>query len=405
MSPSRRRRASARRAVRAHGGRNGLAVRAPGRGEQGVSGRRGAAARAAEVSRHASGVAAAPMPAAGRAVAALGGGAVQPRRGLRPPGAPARAVACACAAAHSPASQPASTSPVPALASRALPLPLITRRFVRGAAITLPEPLSSTTQPKRAASCSALAEAIGLDRARASSSPTSRAASSGCGVSTVAWPRASARASRVCKAAVGGNGVQCIGIEHQPRRACQQAWQDFAHRIATAAAADHRGGRECARRLAPQPGRNISSGHKRVEAGRSGVEHADIDAAGAGGQRGAASQQGRTGHAAGAADDDHVAEAALVLGVASRRPQLPCGFDAAEQGARRDLSGAVAATEVVEPDIAGRSRPCAVNRPGLSVSSASVWRGLDGSGAEHRTGVGVEPARQVDRQARGRGGH
>jgi exoribonuclease II len=53
--------------------------------------------------------------------------------------------------AHSPPIQPASTSPLPGAASTALPLPLI-HGACRPAAMTVPEPLSSTTERWRAAS-------------------------------------------------------------------------------------------------------------------------------------------------------------------------------------------------------------------------------------------------------------
>ena len=98
--------------------------------------------------------------------------------------------------AHSPASQPASTSPVPAVASAALPVALM-RGTSKGAAITLPEPFRTTQQANRSASaCAARRRSAWTS---AVPTPSKRAASSGCGVSTVGSPRAARCLSSVCK--------------------------------------------------------------------------------------------------------------------------------------------------------------------------------------------------------------
>ncbi|MCY1238691.1 hypothetical protein D9M72_514430 [compost metagenome] len=77
---------------------------------------------------------------------------------------------------------PASTSPVPALASAALPVGFSVAGLPSGAAITDPEPFSTTT------ACHCLASAVAAAmRSRCTSAtevPIRRAASSGCGVIT-----------------------------------------------------------------------------------------------------------------------------------------------------------------------------------------------------------------------------
>ena len=82
----------------------------------------------------------------------------------------------------------------------------------RGAAITLPEPLSSTTQPKRQPAAGG-SEAVGLHLG--TPLPSRRAASSGCGVSTRHLAARGARPAAVLQAAVGGHGVEGIGVQHQ----------------------------------------------------------------------------------------------------------------------------------------------------------------------------------------------
>ena len=136
-------------------------------------------------------------------------GGVRRRRARR-----ARSASASSRCDQRPPIQPASTSPVPAVASAALPVALM--RGVRpGAATTEPEPLSTTTQRE------ALGQLLrGAPRRSACTSlrvePSRRAASSGCGVSTRgAAARARALRSSCCSDAVGGDGVQRVGIQHQ----------------------------------------------------------------------------------------------------------------------------------------------------------------------------------------------
>jgi ribonuclease R len=80
--------------------------------------------------------------------------------------------------AHSPPSQPASTSPVPAVASAALPVPLM-RGTRSGAATMLPEPFSSTTHLKSSAIACAVPSgrpAPGAHRCRSAGPPPADAA-------------------------------------------------------------------------------------------------------------------------------------------------------------------------------------------------------------------------------------
>ena len=85
------------------------------------------------------------------------------------------------AASTAPAT-PANTSPVPAVASLALPLALM-RGVTPGAAMTLPAPLRMTTQAKRSARVCAAAKRSACTCAV--DMPSKRAASKGCGVKIV----------------------------------------------------------------------------------------------------------------------------------------------------------------------------------------------------------------------------
>ncbi|MNN24912.1 hypothetical protein D3C81_1383630 [compost metagenome] len=83
---------------------------------------------------------------------------------------------------------PASTSPVPAVASAALPVGLMAMLSTPAAAISVPEPFSTIVACHAAASARAA-----LSRSRwisATVQPSSRAASSGCGVITCGTPLA-----------------------------------------------------------------------------------------------------------------------------------------------------------------------------------------------------------------------
>ena len=91
--------------------------------------------------------------------------------------------------------RPASTSPVPPMARRPLPLVLM-RGVCAGAAITVPEPFRTTVHWYRSAS--ACADGMRSFCTWAVLQPSSLAASNGCGVRTVAWGR-SPMVARCCK--------------------------------------------------------------------------------------------------------------------------------------------------------------------------------------------------------------
>ena len=119
-----------------------------------------------------------------------------------------------------PPSQPASTSPVPALASAALPVALTPAQA--GRRDHVPEPFRTTT--RRSARPARARHRAGRPEPARCCTSSRRAASSGCGVSTVGRPRG-ARGQRRLQAAVGRDGIQRIGVEHQAARQAQQARQ------------------------------------------------------------------------------------------------------------------------------------------------------------------------------------
>ena len=262
-----------------------------------------------------------------------------------------RAVAVAGAScAHKPPTQPASTSPVPPLASRALPVGLMTRRAAgRGddAARALEQHHAAMALRQRARGA-----AGGRPAPAAASLPSRRAASSGCGVSTVAWPRA-------------GAGLQ-LAAQAWRRRPVRSARRRRAPAAgsATAAAAARRAPprRRHSRRprcCAPAwPGRCATSAggtSARAAAGRRpcrvGIEQADEHAPGAAGQRGARGQQCGTGHAGCAADHGHVADG-CPCGWHARAAPAPARVVGAGQ-ARQWRVGAAPARPGVEPDLPG----------------------------------------------------
>ena len=198
-------------------------------------------------------------------------------------------------AAHAPPIQPASTSPVPALASAALPVGLMcgTRP---GAAITLPEPLSTTTARELVGELLRGAQPIALHR-RASRIPSSRAASSGCGVSTVCRPCAARARSRWRSGGSAATALSASASSSSAPACASTASSSAAHRVAAAAAADHRRGGQRVARHAPVERAQHQLGPRRVEQRRTRIERADEDAAGAGRSCGAAGEQRRAAHA------------------------------------------------------------------------------------------------------------
>ena len=105
---------------------------------------------------------------------------------------------------HRPASQPASTSPLPAVPSLAFPVGL-TSKVLPTDAITVPEPLSTTTACNWSASACALCSRCACTVAALQ--PSRRAASKGCGVSTVGWPRVARARSATCSAGSAANAL------------------------------------------------------------------------------------------------------------------------------------------------------------------------------------------------------
>ena len=230
---------------------------------------------------------------------------------------------------------PASTSPVPAVASRALPVGLITGISPGGGDRRVPEPLSTTVAPKRAASsraarrrsactCGGVAcPAAAPLRADAASAP---------------WraPRRRAAPQQRLQSGVGRDRVERIGIEHQ--RAARSTARAAAARARRRRRRSRRP-RSCRAGRAPRGSRNISSGCGGVERRRARASsRRDVDAAGAGVQRGRCGQQRGAGHAGGAADHRDIAVAALVRGVRRAAPRRRAGQPGDRRARRRSHS-------------------------------------------------------------------
>ncbi len=128
-----------------------------------------------------------------------------------------------------------------------------------------------------------------------------------------------ARAQPVAQRALGGDRVERVGVEHEPRRVVHHGIEHVAHGLAAAAAAHHGGAGQRARIERAVERAMHQLGPRRVDR-RVGtrVERAQVHAPAAGRERRVRREPRRAGHARGAADDRHVAEAALVLGVSSR---------------------------------------------------------------------------------------
>ncbi len=119
-------------------------------------------------------------------------------------------------------------------------------------------------------------------------------------------------------------------------------------------------------------------------------QQAEVDAAGAGRERGARRQHGSPDHARGATDHEHVAERALVLRMRTRYRQRARRLGAAQ--ARRGLGGRHA--EVVEPHAAGVIATERGEQAGLQGQQRQGVRGAHRV-AEHRAGIAVQTGRHV----------
>ena len=256
-------------------------------------------------------------------------------------------VAASCA--QKPPTHPASTSPVPPLASRPLPVGLITRP-PSAEAMTLPEPLSNTTQPWRCASVRAASRRSTCTAACPAEQPGGfqrmrrqhgHLAARGAGLQLLQ------------QGAVAGDDVECVGVQQQPRAARQQRRQRIAHGGTAAAAADH--GAACQRRRVTAPPSRTKHQLRlpRVAGHASGVERADEDPPGAAGQGGARGQQCGAGHAGCATDHDQ--EAAVVALVAAMRahPQHVHRVRTSQHGRWCNVEARHA--ERIEPDL-----PCMI---------------------------------------------
>ena len=178
----------------------------------------------------------------------------------------------------------------------------------------------------------------------------------------------------------------------------QQLRQNLANGIAAAATA-HDGGCRDGASIAPKPGLEHQLGPRGVECRCVGVEHADVHPAGAGGQRSAACQNGRASHIDGAAHHDHVAEAALVLGVAARLFKLPCRGRAAQPCARHLRGRHRGRAEVVEPDRASSVAALGREQTGLQAEQGQGVSRIRDCTAVANARVAIQPARQVDGQS------
>ena len=308
------------------------------------------------------------------------------RRAVRMHGRQRRVEARSAAAspaccAHTPPSQPASTSPVPAVASAALPVGLM-KGTRPGAAITVPEPFSTTMQPSRPAISRAAARRSACTRAGvAAEQPRGfermrrqhrRRAAAGAG-----GERSRSAGSRATALSASASSTSAAPAVEQPR-------QRGGDRLAAAAAADD--GRCAAERLVVdsrhQSSRHISSGRD-VDRDRHRVEQVQPDAAGACRMRRAGGEQRAAGHAGRAADHRHVAVAALVRAWRrrGRTPATRAVPVSQASGVRADRRDA----EVVEPDLAGQLAAAAGVQAGLG---GEQGEGVAGADAARRRAVG-----------------
>jgi hypothetical protein len=254
--------------------------------------------------------------------------------------------------------QPASTSPVPPVASRALPVGLMAGTWA-GAAITVPDPFSTTTQPNLVGQ-RARGQPVGLHVA---GRPAQQ-------------PRRFQRMRREHRRRRIGLPRAQQRLQLRRRRPRRSAHRRRAP--ASRASCSTRGStfstacRRRSRRRPPARQRRAKSrgSHHQLRQpattdGAAGIERREEDAAGAGMQGRAGGELRGAQHARRAADDGDVAVAALVRSVQARaRRRAPAST------AHGASAGAHA--QVVEPDLAGGIAAATGEQAGLEREQASV---------------------------------
>ncbi len=191
-----------------------------------------------------------------------------------------------------------------------------------------------------------------------------------------------------------GDRIQCVGIDDQPLRLVKQSRQDLAHDVTTATAADHR----CRTERGVIETVEITAPHQfraqQIDQGSVAIERHDPYPPGACGMGGPGAQHRSAAHAGSTADDDDVAEAALVAGMAP--PGALGALQPAQPGV--GLQDRCVAAELVEPDVAGVVAARTGEQAGLERQQRKGVAGTNGGVAEWLSGVAIDSGRQVDRQ-------
>ena len=145
--------------------------------------------------------------------------------------------------------------------------------------------------------------------------------------------------------------VERIRVQHQPGGVGQRLRQTRRHRVTTTAAADQGAGGQALRSQNVGLRARHQLGLNGVERQRMVVESGQKHPPGTRQQRCARRQQGRAAHPGRAAQNSHIAEAALVLGVQPRPQRGRAGQTGAGGG------GVQGQVQGVEPDLAGKVAP------------------------------------------------